>query len=150
MLCNPDTLEKLYEELSGAGVTMPYPTWAEVCNLPYLDACVQEGIRLHPPFSFHFERVVPRGGIEVLGKFLPEGTVVGGNPWVTNRHEGTFGANPDAWNPERWLTGGDADRRKLEQMLLTVSSQNLTSSLPLPMGRPHTEELSRLTSVASH
>ncbi|KAH8165438.1 hypothetical protein CIB48_g2836 [Xylaria polymorpha] len=116
------TLEKLYQELSGAGVSMPYPRWAEVCNLPYLDACVQEGIRLHPPFSFHFERVVPRGGIEVLGKFLPEGTVVGGNPWVTNRHEGTFGPNPDAWNPERWLTGGDAHRRELEKMLLTFGA----------------------------
>ncbi|KAI8944281.1 putative benzoate 4-monooxygenase cytochrome P450 [Xylaria longipes] len=122
LLCNPDTLEKLYEELSGAGASMPYPRWAEVCNLPYLDACVQEGIRLHPPFSFHFERVVPRGGIEVLGKFLPEGTVVGGNPWVTNRHEGTFGRNPDAWDPERWLTGGDVHRRELEKMLLTFGA----------------------------
>ncbi|KAI1748008.1 putative benzoate 4-monooxygenase cytochrome P450 [Xylaria castorea] len=118
----PDTLEKLYKELSGAGVSMPYPRWAEVCNLPYLDACVQEGIRLHPPFSFHFERVVPRGGIEVLGKFLPEGTVVGGNPWVTNRHEGTFGRNPDAWDPERWLTGGDVHRKELEKMLLTFGA----------------------------
>ncbi|KAI0537197.1 putative benzoate 4-monooxygenase cytochrome P450 [Xylaria digitata] len=108
--------------LSGAGVSMPYPGWAEVCNLLYLDACVQEGIRLHPPFSFHFERVVPAGGIEVLGKFLPQGTVVGGNPWVTNRHEGTFGPNPDSWNPDRWLTGGDAHRRKLEQMLLTFGA----------------------------
>ncbi|KAI0421421.1 putative benzoate 4-monooxygenase cytochrome P450 [Xylaria grammica] len=122
LLCNPDTLEKLYQELSSEGVTLPYPKWAEVCNLPYLDACVQEGIRLHPPFSFHFERVVPAGGIEVLGKFLPEGTVVGGNPWVTNRHEGTFGPNTDAWNPERWLTGGDVYRRKLEQMLLTFGA----------------------------
>ncbi|KAI3342373.1 putative benzoate 4-monooxygenase cytochrome P450 [Ustulina deusta] len=122
LLCNPDTHENLYEELSGAGVSMPYPKWAEVSNLPYLDACVQEGIRLHPPFSFHFERIVPAGGIEVLGKFLPEGTVVGGNPWVTNRHEGTFGPNPDAWNPERWLAGGDMYRRKLEQMLLTFGA----------------------------
>ncbi|KAI0466771.1 putative benzoate 4-monooxygenase cytochrome P450 [Xylaria cf. heliscus] len=122
LLCNPDTLEKLYQELSNAGVSMPYPRWAEVCNLPYLDACVQEGIRLHPPFSFHFERVVPRGGIKVLGKFLPEGTVVGSNPWVTNRHEGTFGRNPDAWNPERWLAGGDVYRRELEKMLLTFGA----------------------------
>ncbi|KAI1361625.1 putative benzoate 4-monooxygenase cytochrome P450 [Xylaria arbuscula] len=122
LLCNPETLEKLHRELSGAGVTMPYPRWAEVSNLPYLDACVQEGIRLHPPFSFHFERVVPSGGIELLGKFLPEGTVVGGNPWVTNRHEGTFGPRPDSWDPERWLKGGDAYRRKLEQMLLTFGA----------------------------
>ncbi|TRX95787.1 hypothetical protein FHL15_003341 [Xylaria flabelliformis] len=122
LLCNPDTLDKLYQELSDAGVSMPYPRWSEVCNLPYLDACVQEGIRLHPPFSFHFERVVPRGGIEVLGKYLPEGTVVGGNPWVTNRHEGTFGRNPDAWDPERWLAGGDVHRRELEKMLLTFGA----------------------------
>ncbi|KAI0551608.1 putative benzoate 4-monooxygenase cytochrome P450 [Xylaria curta] len=122
LLCNPDTLDKLYQELAGAGVSTPYPRWSEICNLPYLDACVQEGIRLHPPFSFHFERVVPRGGIEVLGKFLPEGTVVGGNPWVTNRHEGTFGRNPDAWDPERWLMGGDVHRKELEKMLLTFGA----------------------------
>ncbi|KAI0154157.1 putative benzoate 4-monooxygenase cytochrome P450 [Xylariaceae sp. FL1272] len=122
LLCHPETLEKLYQELCAAGVTMPYPKWNEVCDLPYLDACVQEGVRLHPPFAFHFERVVPQGGIEILGTFLPEGTVVGGNPYVTNRHEATFGSNPDSWVPERWLIHGDAYRKKLEQSLLTFGA----------------------------
>jgi hypothetical protein len=63
---------------------------------------------------------VPRGGVTVLGKFLPEGTVVGGSPYVVNRHRGTFGDDAEFWRPERWLEKGDEHKRKLEQSMLTV------------------------------
>ncbi|ROV97807.1 hypothetical protein VPNG_08651 [Cytospora leucostoma] len=94
--------------------------WSEVRDLPYLDACVQESLRIHPPFALPLERVVPRGGVTVLGRYLPEGTMVGGNPYVVNRHESTFGANAEDWVPERWLSGDKGHKKKLEQSLLTI------------------------------
>jgi cytochrome P450 len=123
LLAYPHTLERLYQELRDSVDTSsgsPFPAYATVRNLPYLDACVQEGIRMHPPFCLPFERVVPRGGVTVLGKFLPEGTVVGGSPYVVNRHRGTFGDDAEFWRPERWLEKGDEHKRKLEQSMLTV------------------------------
>lgn len=46
---------------------------------------------------------------------------MGGNPYVMNRHEPTFGNDPDSWDPERWLVGGEKHKKKLEQSMLTVS-----------------------------
>lgn len=88
--------------------------------MEYLDACVQEAVRIHPPFALPFERVVPVGGVNVMGKYLPEGVFVGGNPYVVNRHKPTFGENVEDWSPERWL-GGEGHKKKLEQSILTVS-----------------------------
>lgn len=98
-----------------------YPKWGDVYGLAYLDACIQEGVRLHPPFALPFERVVPAEGVTVLGKYLPGGTLVGGNPYVVNRHRETFGDNPNSWDPERWLVGGEKHKKQLEHSVLTVS-----------------------------
>ncbi|KAI9648453.1 hypothetical protein NHQ30_003087 [Ciborinia camelliae] len=122
LLSHPDTLQKLQQELNTAELSQPYPQWKEVCDLPYLDACIQEALRIHPPFALPFERVVPAGGITVLGAYLPENTLVGGNPYVVNRHEPTFGTNIEEWSPERWLSGGEGHKKKLEQSMLTVSA----------------------------
>jgi cytochrome P450 len=121
LLAYPHTLEKLYNELRSAKLSRPFPRYSEVRNLPYLDACVQEGARMHPPFALPFERVVPEGGVTVLGYYLPSGTVVGGNPYIVNRHRPTFGQDAEFWRPERWLEKNDAHKKKLEQGVLTVS-----------------------------
>ena len=126
LLCYPQTLNKLYDELRGADLSQPFPQYNEVRNLPYLDACVQEGIRMHPPFALPFERIVPKGGITILGHYLPEGTAVGGSPYVVNRHKGMFGEDAEFWRPERWLEKDDSHKRKLESAMLTVC---LVSSL---------------------
>ncbi|KAJ5713090.1 uncharacterized protein N7483_010271 [Penicillium malachiteum] len=118
----PEQLEKLGEELKAANISFPYPKWEEVRDLPYLDACVQEGARIHPPFALPLERIVPAGGVIVLGTSLPEGTLVGGNPNVVNRNEPIFGPRPEEWNPERWLCGGEGHKKKLEQSMLTFGA----------------------------
>ncbi|KZL80416.1 benzoate 4-monooxygenase cytochrome [Colletotrichum incanum] len=119
LLAYPQTLDRLYEELRSANLSKPFPKWSEVRNLPYLDACVQEGVRMHPPFNLPFERVVPKGGITILGHFLPENTVIGGSPYVVNRHKGWFGEDAEFWRPERWLEKDEAHKKKLEQGILT-------------------------------
>lgn len=124
LLVYPHTFDKLYKELKGANVTRPYPTWAEIRNLPYLDACVLEGIRMHPPFALPFERVVPKGGITIAGQHLPEGTGVGGNAYVVNRNKDWFGDDAEFWRPERWLEKDEAHKRKLEAGILTVSTSH--------------------------
>lgn len=126
LLSHPDSMQQLSTELQAqaAHFSRPYPTWTEVASLPYLDACVNEAIRLHPPFCLPFERIVPREGMLLGdGHFLPGGTVVGMNPWVVNRHRPTFGEDADVWRPGRWLVGADR-YRGMEQSVLTVGIQD--------------------------
>lgn len=122
LLANPTTLQKLHAELQTANLTRPFPKYSEVRDLPYLDACVQEGSRMHPPFALPFERVVPEGGVEVLGQYLPAGTNIGGNPYVVNRDKATFGEDAEGWRPERWIEQGDEHKKTLERSNLTVST----------------------------
>lgn len=119
LLTHPKSLSLLYEELAGC-MSRPYPAWSEIGSLQYLDACVNEAVRLHPPFCLPLERIVPEGGVTVCGRFLPPGTVVGMNPYVVNRHRATFGEDSDEWRPERWLEGDEEHRRKLGQSIMTV------------------------------
>ena len=123
LLAHPETMAKLYSELTTTNppLTLPHPKWEEVRDLPYLDACIQEGVRLHPPFCLPFERVVPEGGITICGRYFPAGTVVGVNPYVANRHKPTFGEDADNWRPEGWMGKNPDERRRLEGSVMTVS-----------------------------
>lgn len=125
LLAHPTTLDRLHAELLAAdqnhAITRPFPKWNEVRELPYLDACINEAVRLHPPFCLPFERVVPDAGIEICGHFLEGGTIVGMSPYVINRHRGTFGEDADYWRPERWLGLPEEAHKKMVQSLLTVS-----------------------------
>lgn len=129
LLSYPHNLQKLYDEFRSADLSRPFPKYSEVRDLPYLDACVQEGVRMHPPFALPFERVVPEGDVTVLGHYLPSGTVVGGNPYVVNRHKATFGQDAEFWRPERWLNIDDACRKRLDQSILTVRDR----AHPIPL-----------------
>ncbi|KAL2167184.1 hypothetical protein VTG60DRAFT_1596 [Thermothelomyces hinnuleus] len=122
LLANPETLRKLHGELLAANLSLPYPQYNEVRDLPYLDACVLEGSRMHPPFALPFERVVPEGGIELFGYWLPPGTNIGGNPYVVNRDKAMFGDDAEKWRPERWIERGEEHKKKLERSNLTFGA----------------------------
>ena len=125
ILANKKSLDRLHEEFrtteARSGLTRPYPRWSEVSNLTYLDACVNEAIRLHPPFCLQFERIVPEGGVTICGRYFEANTVVGMNPYVVNRHRPTYGADADTWRPERWMNCSEDEKRRMEQGIMTVS-----------------------------
>lgn len=121
---NPEALAKLRGEIDEAykkGEMSRIVTWKESRRLPYLEAVIQESGRIHPPFGLNLERVVPAGGLEICDEFLPEGTIVGMNAWVVHRDRAVFGQDADTWRPERWIEADDAQRKKMEDGLLTVS-----------------------------
>lgn len=109
-------------DAQASGNLSPIVSWKESRQLPYLDACIKEAGRLHPPFGLNLERVVPPSGLEVCGQHLPGGTVVGMNGWVVHRDRDVFGQDASSWRPERWLEGDEENIKKMEASLLTVSA----------------------------
>ena len=110
VLKNPAVHEKLREELRAADLSLP-ARWKDLKDLKYLNAVMRESMRIHPGVGLMIERVVPKGGFTLPdGRFVPEGTIVGMNPWVINKDEEVFGAYPESFIPERWLPSpGESD-----------------------------------------
>ncbi|KAH7322542.1 cytochrome P450 [Stachybotrys elegans] len=126
---HPQTLQKLRAEIDAArarGELSRIVTWKESRRLPYLEACIQEAGRIHPPFGLNLERVVPAGGIEISGEHIPEGTIVGMNAWVVHRDRQVFGADADKWRPERWIEADPVQRKKMDDGLLTFGAGHRT------------------------
>ena len=76
-LCkNPVAMGTLREELDGASkerrISDPI-TFKEAQELPYLQAVIKEGLRIHPATGFTMPRIVPKGGREVMGRYFPGG-----------------------------------------------------------------------------
>jgi len=124
LLKNPQAYEKLMQELdenaaNGGIAERPYNqvSWAEAQKLPYLDAVIQEAFRLHPAAGLILERYTPPQGVEICGRFIPGGVIVGCNPWVVHRREEVFGGDVNAFRPERWL---DATPAQLKEMKATM------------------------------
>ena len=53
---------------------------SEARELPYLQACIKEGLRFFPPVTGLFDMVVPPEGDTFNGVFLPGGTEIGYHP----------------------------------------------------------------------
>lgn len=54
-------------------------------HLPFFVACIKEGLRLHPPATNLFARVVPKGGKTIDGHYVPDGTEVTTYAYVVQR-----------------------------------------------------------------
>ena len=95
---------RLSAELTKAQLSVPV-SWKAAQHLPYLDACIREALRIHPPIGLGLERDVPSSSHITLpdGHRLPAGVQVSMNAWVIARDPATFGPDPDMFRPERWL-----------------------------------------------
>ncbi|KAF5514919.1 putative sterigmatocystin biosynthesis P450 monooxygenase STCB [Colletotrichum fructicola] len=82
-------------------------------KLSYLDAVVQEGLRCFPAIPMSLPRVVPHGGKQIDGFFVPEGSIVSSQAYSVHRNNDGVFPNPDVFNPERWMsTTGEAERKR--------------------------------------
>lgn len=79
LLKNPECKKKLVEEIDTQmkGTTLTEPiTLEQTKRMPYLQACLYEGLRLHPAVGMSLPRITPPGGIEIGGHFIPEGVSI--------------------------------------------------------------------------
>ncbi|KAF5329968.1 hypothetical protein D9611_010468 [Ephemerocybe angulata] len=80
-------------------------TGPQVKCLPYLDACINEALRIHSTSALGLPRVVPEGGITVRGQFFQEGTVLSVPSYSIHRDPSIWGEDVEDFRPERWLEG---------------------------------------------
>ncbi|KAL2004813.1 hypothetical protein VTN00DRAFT_3086 [Thermoascus crustaceus] len=148
VLKHPSVHRKLREELERANPPLPV-SWKAIQDLPYLDAVMKETIRIHPGIGLMLERIVPEGGLTLPdGRFVPEGTVAGMNPWVVNKDEGVFGSEPDRFIPERWLKHDGETEQQFQHRLGKMKGTILSfgAGKRVCMGRA----LSKLESYQGH
>ena len=106
LLKNPEAKRKFVEEIDDRrrqGKLSDPVKLAEADDMPYLQAVMYEALRLHPAVGMSLPRVVPEGGFEAAGQYLPAGSVVGANPWVIHRDKTVYGDDVHAFRPERWM-----------------------------------------------
>jgi cytochrome P450 len=125
-LCkNPRCYLRVVDEIDAmdsAGELSETVTFAESNQMKYLQACMKEAMRLHPAVGMLLERIVPEGGVTISGKYIPQGTIIGANPWVLARDQKVYGEDADAYRPERWLEADEKALKLMERNFLAVSS----------------------------
>ena len=72
LLQNPEALEKLNKEVRSAFKSADEITIASVSRLPYLLACLNEGLRRYPPAVANLPRDVHEGGEMIAGEWVNE------------------------------------------------------------------------------
>lgn len=72
LLQNPEVMKTLTKEIRGSFTSGSDITIASMSELTYLDACVNEALRIYPPVPAGLPRCVARGGATICGYNLPE------------------------------------------------------------------------------
>ncbi len=76
LLKNPKYKRRLIEEIDtyrrDGTLTEPI-TLEQTKHMPYLQACLYEGLRCHPAVGMSLPRVTPPGGIKIDGRYIPQG-----------------------------------------------------------------------------
>ncbi|KAI1612921.1 pisatin demethylase [Exophiala viscosa] len=124
ILTNPIVYAKLVNELdtNAHRLSSPVLTTADSQSLPYLQACIKEGLRIFPPLTGLQGKIAPPGGETVNGYYLPEGIEVCWCPHSMQRRKEVYGEDVDMYRPERWLEAAALDDggEKIGQMNRTI------------------------------
>ncbi|KAF2770173.1 putative P450 monooxygenase [Teratosphaeria nubilosa] len=115
IISNPSVYRKLQEEIDNMAASGQLDSPVadkQSCQMPYLQACIKEGLRRWPPITQLRERMCPAEGDVYKGKAIPPGTFIGINAWGLQLHP-VYGPDAKVFRPERWL---EADPERLKAM----------------------------------
>ncbi|WCJ36604.1 cytochrome P450 family 76 subfamily C polypeptide 2 [Euphorbia peplus] len=101
LLKNKQAMEKLEQELEieVIGETIDE---SQVAHLPYLNACVKETLRLHPPAPFLLPHRAPEA-CEIMDYTIPKHAQLLVNVWAIGRDSSAW-EDPLSFKPERFLS----------------------------------------------
>jgi cytochrome P450 len=73
LLKHPEKMARLVKEIRTAFISLDDMHMNELAKLPYLNACLEEGLRIYPPVPGLLPRTVLPEGAEVGGRWVPGG-----------------------------------------------------------------------------
>jgi len=76
-------------------------SYTKAASIPYLDAIINEALRLQPPAISSLPRVTPTDGLTIGGVYVPGDTIVSVPPYTINR-DPRYWEKPAEFIPERW------------------------------------------------
>ncbi|CAM1504324.1 Fc.00g019150.m01.CDS01 [Cosmosporella sp. VM-42] len=94
--------------------------YESVKDLTYLQACIDEGLRLRPSLDAGFPRLIAPGGMLVGGQWLKGGTTVSVSTHTIHRDAAVFHEKLEEYVPERWLR---EDSSKMQRGFLAFSQE---------------------------
>ncbi|KAK4555062.1 hypothetical protein LTR86_007828 [Recurvomyces mirabilis] len=109
LLCkHPKVMKRLVEEVRSAFDSQSNVNVRSVSQLKYLDAVLEEAMRIYPPVPTPSWRIPPKGGAVACERFVPEGVSVNVSVVAACR-EPTYWHRHDDFLPERWLDDAPAE-----------------------------------------
>ncbi|KAH8818604.1 cytochrome P450 [Flagelloscypha sp. PMI_526] len=110
LLSHPDTLEKLRDEIDSLDEE-ELTNLSRLAQLPYLNACIEEALRLVPPLLSQLNRTSTG---KLFGeRYVPYGTAVFIPNFLLGRDPRYFHPDPTSFWPERWLPERRMANRKI-------------------------------------
>jgi cytochrome P450 len=73
LLKNPQKLARLTKEIRSAFTSFDDITMVKLSHLEYLQACIEEGLRMYPPVPAGLPRTTPQSGAKVCNRWIPGG-----------------------------------------------------------------------------
>lgn len=119
-LCrNPEMQRKLRAEvrtnLPSADDAAATISSADIDRLPYLNAVVNETLRLYPVVPMTVREAVQ--DLVIQGVPIPRGTIITIPPWAVNVDKTLWGDDADEFKPERWI-----DRREVDGVMTETAN----------------------------
>ncbi|KAJ7616443.1 cytochrome P450 [Roridomyces roridus] len=115
---SPDAQRTLQAELDSS------PT-QDISALPFLNACLNETLRLYSPVGIGLPRTVPHPGMLIAGEWFVGGTTVGVPIYTVHRDENIWGARTEEFEPRRWLSEDGRELRMDADALKTFSDGSM-------------------------
>ncbi|HUR13352.1 MAG TPA: cytochrome P450 [Mycobacteriales bacterium] len=100
LLRHPEWMAKVVAELDALYADGSSVSFQALREIPFLDACVKETLRLHPPLILLLR--VAQEDLELNGVAIRAGELVGATPAVSNRLPEVF-TDAEEFRPERYL-----------------------------------------------
>lgn len=135
IISNPPVYARLQHEIDDAiarGEVSSPIRQNEAVRLPYLQACIKEGLRRFPPITQLRERMAPSEGDTYQGRYIPPGTFIGLNAWGVQLNP-VFGNDPEVFRPERWLIDDTERVKEMNKVQELIFGYGTTRCLGIPI-----------------